>query len=72
MAKVNLQGIVEKLGSDMKAALRSALGHVTENDVDEGELHRALARAIGRRMNTWVSVPDTCVQAKCPKCGTEF
>lgn len=59
MARVKIEDIVDHLSSDIRRALRDALGRTApECEVDSRQLFRAFKRAIGRRCSTWDRVPD--------------
>jgi hypothetical protein len=63
MAKVKIEEIVDHLSSEMRRALEEALSTVMPNAaVDGHEFFRAFRRAVGRRCNTWETVPDSYVE----------
>ena len=63
MTQVNVEDILEYLDSDIRLALAEAVEVVLdESDVDDQELFDAFLAAIRQRVDTWESVPDTCVR----------
>ncbi len=59
MARVQVENIVDHLSSEMRRALEDAVSEVVPGaNVDAYELFRAFRRAVGRKCNTWESVPD--------------
>ncbi len=63
MVKIKIAPIMEHLDLDLRSALRAAVSEVLpDSDVDVYELFRAFTRAVGRRCDTWESVPDHLVR----------
>lgn len=62
MARVKIEEIVDHLDYDLKKALGKTIGKLyPEVKVDERALFREFRRAVGRRCNTWETVPDRYV-----------
>lgn len=62
MAKIQIENVVDHLSSEMRRALQDAVSEVLPGaDFDAYELFRAFRRAVGRKCNTWESVPDRYV-----------
>ena len=62
MARVKIEEIVDHLGTEMRKALSIAVNNVIPDaEFDERQLFRAFRRAVGRKCNTWESVPDQYV-----------
>ena len=64
MAKIRIEHIVDHLDSDMRNALEAAVKEVLPDagSFDRYELFRAFRRAVGRKCNTWESIPDSDVE----------
>ncbi len=63
MARVKIEDIVEHLGSEFRKALISAVNDVdADADIDDRDLLRAFKNAVGRKFNTWETVPDEAVE----------
>jgi len=62
VARVKIEEIVDHLGTEMRKALSIAVNNVIPDaEFDERQLFRAFRRAVGRKCNTWESVPDQYV-----------
>ncbi len=65
MARINLEGIVEDLSSQVRKALGAAVEEVLpEAEFDQNELFRAFKRAVRRKCSHWESVRDNHVDAE--------
>jgi hypothetical protein len=65
MAKVKIEEIVDHLDSEMRRALEDALREVAPGiEIDSYVFFRAFRRAVGRKCNTWESVPDGFIRAE--------
>lgn len=63
MARVKIEDIVDHLSSDMRRALTAAIEqHAPDADLDTAAIFRSFKRAVGRRCNTWETVPDHFVE----------
>jgi hypothetical protein len=64
MARIRIEHIVDHLDSDMRKALEAAVKEVLPDagSFDRYELFRAFRRAVGRKCNTWESIPDSDVE----------
>jgi phage portal protein BeeE len=64
MARVRMQGIVERLEHQFRRALEEAVNDtVTDADFDSRELSRAFRRAVGRKFSSWETVNDSDVSS---------
>jgi hypothetical protein len=65
MARVKIEGVIEHIDHDLRRALSDAVNEVIPDvQFDEYELFRAFSRAVGRKCNTWESVPDHLIERK--------
>ena len=63
MSRVRIEEVIDHLSSEMRRALNESVKEVMPNShFDEYELFRAFRRAVGRKCNTWESVPDHYVE----------
>ncbi len=63
MKKIDMEEVVDHLGSEIRRALKDAVDrNVRDERVDEYQLFRDFKRAVGRRCRKWESVPDRCVR----------
>jgi hypothetical protein len=63
MAKVKIADIIEHLDHDIQRALEAAVQELVPNaNLDRNALFRAFLRAVGRKCNTWETVPSSCVR----------
>jgi hypothetical protein len=65
MARVRIEGVIEHVDYDLRRALVDAVNEVIPNaQFDDYALFRAFVRAVGRKCNTWESVPDHLIERK--------
>lgn len=63
MAQVNIEEIIDHLSSDIRRALEDAVKKsIPGANIDSHQLFRDFRRAVGRKCNTWVDVPDNQVK----------
>jgi hypothetical protein len=68
MAQVNIDEILERLSSQIRRALASAVENTIEGpdgespEFDEYELYREFRRAVRRKCSTWENVNDQSVK----------
>lgn len=63
MAQVKIEDIVEHLRSEMRRALEAAIDDVAPDaEIDTHDRFRAFRRAVGRKCNTWETVPDSYIR----------
>jgi hypothetical protein len=62
VARVKIEDVVDHLSSEIRRALSDAVKHELPNaKFDEHALFREFRRAVGRKCNTWETVPDHLV-----------
>lgn len=63
MARIRIEDVVEHLDSEMRSALEEAVKEVLPHaaNFDRSKLFHAFCRAVGRKCNTWESIPDSYV-----------
>ncbi|MCS6767055.1 MAG: hypothetical protein MO847_12020 [Candidatus Protistobacter heckmanni] len=65
MARINMEGLLDDLGPQMRSAREMEAKEILpEAEVDKMELFRAFKRAIKRKCATWERVPDNHVDAE--------
>lgn len=63
MARVNVEGIIDHLSSDMRRALEDAVRRqIPDAEFNRSALFREFRRAVYRKCNTWERVPDRLVR----------
>ena len=63
MARVNIEEIVDHLSSEMRRALEETVKTVMPGvDFDAHKLFREFRRNVGRKCNTWETVPDQYIE----------
>lgn len=63
MARVQIEGVVDHLRTEMRRSLESAVEEILPDaEFDAHELYRAFLRAVRRKCGNWESVPDHLVQ----------
>lgn len=63
MARVKIEEIVDHLGSEFGRAFEDTVKKVfPEASFDRNQLFREFRRNVGRRCNTWETVPDQLVE----------
>ncbi len=63
MARVKIEEIVDHLSTEFRRALDEAVRkEIPDAEFDQRQLFRQFRRAVGRKCNTWESVPDQYVE----------
>lgn len=63
MARVKIEGIVDHLSTEFRKALDEAVRkEIPDAEFNQRQLFRQFLRAVGRKCNTWESVPDRYVE----------
>jgi len=63
MARVKIEEIIDHLESDIKKALKQSVEKILPNvHIDSSALFREFKRSVGRKCNTWESVPDCFIE----------
>ncbi len=63
MARVKIEEIVDHLSTEFRKALDEAVrNEIPDAEFNQGQLFRQFLRAVGRKCNTWESVPDHYVE----------
>jgi len=64
MAQVKIEQIVDHLSSAMRRVLEAAVRtNIPQANFEPFELFREFRREVGRKCNTWETVPDEYVEA---------
>ena len=63
MARVKIEEIIDHLSSELRKALEEAVRkEIPDAEFNQRQLFRQFLRAVGRKCNTWESVPDHYVE----------
>ena len=63
MARVKIEEIVDHLSTEFRKALDEAVRkEIPDAEFNQRQLFRKFRRAVGRKCNTWESVPDHYVE----------
>lgn len=63
MARVKIEEIVDHLSTEFRKALDEAVRkEIPDAEFNQRQLFRQFLRAVGRKCNTWESVPDHYVE----------
>ena len=63
MAKIDMEGAVDHLRSEMRRALADSVRDtIPDVEFDEYELYRSFRRAVRRKCNSWEKIPDKCLR----------
>ncbi len=63
MARIKIEEIIDRLDSEIRSALDAAVREVIPDvNFDKYQLFRAFKRAVGRKCNTWETIPDQYVE----------
>ncbi len=63
MARVKIEEIVDHLGTEFRKALHETVRkEIPDAEFNQHQLFREFRRAVGRKCNTWESVPDHYVE----------
>ncbi len=63
MARVKIEEIVDHLSTEFRKALDEAVRkEIPDAEFNQRQLFRQFHRAVGRKCNTWESVPDHYVE----------
>lgn len=63
MARIKIEAVVDHLDSEMRKALAAAVTRVIPDaNFDSRQLFREFKRAVGRKCQTWETIPDNYVE----------
>ncbi len=63
MARVKIEEIIDHIDSDMRKALAETVRtHFPDAEFDDRAMFRTFKRMVGRKCNTWETVPDQYVE----------